>query len=251
MDFSLNGKVAVVTGATKGMGRAIAGEFANQGAKLTIVSRTPADCIRVAEELHEAGAEAIAMSADISGMADVGRIIDETLKQFGRIDILVNNAGVARTKPAFEVTEDDWNHVQDIDSKSVFFLCQKAGSFMRENGGGKIINVASIGGIVGQKGLAPYCAAKGGVIQMTRTLALEWAKYNIQINAVCPGYVRTPMNDSIIDNKEIVDSIVRRIPMRRFGTPEEIAGICVFLASDASSYVTGQAICVDGGMVAE
>lgn len=251
MDFSLQDKVAIITGATKGMGRAIADTYAQHGAKLAIVSRTPADCQRVAEELRSTGAEAINVPADISRMGDLERIVQKTMNAYGQVDILVNNAGATMTKHAFDISEADWDHVQDVDLKSTFFLSQMVGRIMKERGGGKIINVASIAGIVGQRGLVPYCAAKSGVIQLGRALALEWSKYNIQINAVCPGYIRTPMNDEIINNEDVVSKIVSHIPMRRFGTPEEIAGICLYLASDASSYVTGQAICVDGGMVAE
>ncbi len=253
MDYKLSGKTVVVTGATKGIGRAIAEAFAVENTNLTIISRRQSDCERVAKELKDANpsCQVLPLAADISQMKDIDRIIDKTLDTFGKIDIIVNNAGAAITGPALGTTESDWNYVIDVDLKAVFFLCQKAAALMKEQGGGKIINIASIAGLVGQKGLAPYCAAKGGVIQLTKALSLEWAKYNIQINAVCPGYVRTPMNDEIIDNDAIVKNITSRIPMRRFGLPAELAGICVFLATEGSNYMTGQAICVDGGMTAE
>lgn len=253
MQLDLTGKVVVITGATKGIGRAIAEAFASEKAYLTIVSRSQTDCERVAKELMEAheGCKVLPLSADISSMYDIDRIISTTISHYGKLDAIVNNAGSAITGPAFSATEKEWDHVMNIDCKAVYFLCQKAGLYMKDHGGGKIINIASAAGIVGMRGLAPYSAAKGGVVQMTKTFALEWAKHNIQVNAVCPGYVRTPMNDEIIDNKAVVDSIVKKIPMRRFGNPEEIAGLCVFLATEGSNYITGQAICVDGGMVAE
>lgn len=253
MQTNLAGNVVIITGATKGIGRAIAEAFAAEKAYLTIASRKQADCVRVAKELTEAypGCQVLPIAADISKMEDIERLIQQTIEHYGRLDTIVNNAGSAITGSAFSTTEEEWEHVMNVDCKAVYFLCQKAGLYMKEHDGGKIINIASAAGIVGMRGLAPYSAAKGGVVQMTKTFALEWAKHNIQVNAVCPGYVRTPMNDEIIDNKAVVDSIIKKIPMRRFGEPKEIAGLCVFLATEGADYMTGQAICVDGGMVAE
>lgn len=253
MQLDMTGKAVIITGATKGIGRAIAEAFASEKAYLTIASRKQQDCERVAQELMEAypGCMVLPCAADISRMADIENLIQSTIDCYGRLDAIVNNAGSAITGPAFSATEEEWEHVMNVDCKAVYFLCQKAGLYMKDHGGGKIINIASAAGIVGMRGLAPYSAAKGGVVQMTKTFALEWAKHNIQVNAVCPGYVRTPMNDEIIDNKAVVDSIIKKIPMRRFGEPKEIAALCVFLATTGSNYITGQAICVDGGMVAE
>lgn len=249
--FNLDGKVALVTGSTKGIGYGIAMGLANAGADLVIVSRHQDDCDRVAEEVRNKLCDAIGIATDITKKDQVEALITKTIAKFGRIDILVNNAGTAITKKAEELTEEDFDRVVNLDQRAVFFMSQAVGKFMIKQGGGRIINIASILGLVGDRQVLPYCVAKGGVIQMTRALALEWAKYKIQVNALCPGYVITPMNEADLKNEKIYNHIIKSIPMRRLGEVEDIAGAAIFLASDASNYITGQYLVIDGGWTAQ
>jgi len=250
--MSLKGKVAIVTGSTKGIGNGFAHALAKEGADVVVVSRNQADCDKVATQLSETyGVKTLGCAADVTDMARIDALVVATVEAFGRIDILVNNAGSALTKRAEDITEADWDRIMDVDLKSVFFTAQAAGKVMIEQKGGKIINIASILGLVADKQVLPYCVAKGGVLQMTRALALEWAKHNIQVNAICPGYVITPMNEADLNDEKISSHLLRKIAMRRFGKVEEMAAACVFLASDGSSYMTGQQIVIDGGWTCE
>ncbi|MGB9804601.1 SDR family NAD(P)-dependent oxidoreductase [Desulfofundulus sp.] len=249
--FSLNGKVALVTGSTKGIGYGIALALAQAGADLVIVSRNQADCDRVAGEVRGTGRRAIGVATDVTQNDQVQSLVERTMAEYGRIDILVNNAGTAITKRAEDLTEADFDRVVALDQRAVFFVAQAVGRQMIRQGGGRIINVASILGLVGERQVLPYCVAKGGVIQMTRALALEWAKYNINVNALCPGYVITPMNEADLKNEKIYNHLIKNIPMRRLGQVEDMVGAVVFLASDAASYMTGQCLVIDGGWTAQ
>ncbi|MFX4262231.1 SDR family NAD(P)-dependent oxidoreductase [Pelotomaculum propionicicum] len=249
--FSLEGKVALVTGSTKGIGYGIAMGLANAGADLVIVSRHQADCDRVAEEVRSRLCDAIGIATDITKKDQLEALITKTIAQYGRIDILVNNAGTAITKKAEDLTEEDFDRVVNLDQRAVFTMSHAVGKVMIKQGGGKIINIASILGLVGDRQVLPYCVAKGGVIQMTKALALEWAKYNIRVNAICPGYVITPMNEADLKNEKIYNHIIKSIPMRRLGQVEDISGAAVYLASDASNYMTGQHLVIDGGWTAQ
>lgn len=249
--FSLNGKVALVTGSTKGIGYGIALALAQAGADLVIVSRNQADCDRVANEVRSIGRRAIGVATDVTQNDQVQSLVERTIAEYGRIDILVNNAGTAITKRAEDLTEADFDRVVALDQRAVFFVAQAVGRQMIKQGGGRIINVASILGLVGERQVLPYCVAKGGVIQMTRALALEWAKYNVNVNALCPGYVITPMNEADLKNEKIYNHLIKNIPMRRLGQVEDMVGAAVFLASDAASYMTGQCLVIDGGWTAQ
>lgn len=250
--MQLIGKTAIVTGSTKGIGRGLAEALASEGANIVVVSRNQADCEAVAAELDAAhGVETLAHSADVTDMAKIEGLTAAVKSRFGRIDILVNNAGSAITKRAEEITEADWDRVLNVDLKAVFFLAQAVGRVMIEQKAGKIINIASILGLVADKQVLPYCVAKGGVLQMTRALALEWARHNIQVNAICPGYVITPMNEADLSNEKISGHILKKIAMRRFGKVEDMTAACVLLASNASDYMTGQQIVIDGGWTCE
>ncbi|MFZ5643506.1 MAG: SDR family NAD(P)-dependent oxidoreductase [Bacillota bacterium] len=250
-EFNLNGRVALVTGSTKGIGYGIALGMARAGADLVIVSRNQADCDRVAGEITGMGRRSAGIAADITQNEQVLKLVERAVAEFGRVDILVNNAGTAITRKAEDLTEADFDRVVGLDQRAVFFVAQAVGRQMIRQGGGRIINVASILGLVGERQVLPYCVAKGGVIQMTRALALEWAKYNINVNALCPGYVITPMNEADLKDEKIYSHLVKSIPMRRLGRLEDMAGAAVFIASDAAGYMTGQCLVVDGGWTAQ
>lgn len=249
--FDLTGKTALVTGATKGLGYGMALALAQAGADIVVVSRTPADCRRVAAEITAMGRKALAAPTDVSQKQAIEKLVSKVVDNFGKIDILVNNAGTAVTKPAENLTEDEWDRVIDTNLKGVFIMAQSVGREMIKQKKGKIINISSMFGLVGDKAVLPYLASKGGVIQLTKGLALEWAKHNIQVNAVAPGYVKTSMNEKEFSEEKIYNYIVGKIPMRRLGKVEEIAGAVVFLASDVANYITGTTLAVDGGWLAQ
>jgi gluconate 5-dehydrogenase len=250
--FDLSGRVAVVTGSTRGIGLGLAVGLAEQGADIVITSRSQADCETTAESIRELGRRALAKCCDVTDGRSIERLAHAAETEFGRVDILVNNAGSAFRKAAEELTEEDWDRVMNVDLKGVFLCSISFGKRMISRKSGKIINVASILGLVGEGQLLPYCVAKGGVVQMTRALAVEWAKYNIQVNALCPGYVMTAMNQkTLTTNREVYDHIISRTPARRLGQVTDIIGVAQLLASDASNYMTGQTLVVDGGWTAE
>lgn len=249
--LSLDGKVALVTGSTKGIGRGLLEGLARAGADVVVVSRNQADCNRVAEEVRQYGRKALPLAADVTDLEAIENLVTKTIEYYGRIDILINNAGSAITKKAEDLTEADWDRVLNVDLKGVFFCAQAVGRQMIVQKGGKIINVASILGLVGDRQVLPYAVAKGGVIQMTKALALEWARYNIQVNALCPGYVITPMNEADLRNEKIYNHVTQKIAQRRLGEIGDMVGAVVFMSSEAANYMTGQSIVIDGGWTAE
>lgn len=250
--FEAKDKVVIVTGATKGIGSGIADVFAETGAKVVVVSRKQTECEAKAAELSEKyGVDAYAHSCDVQDLTSINDLVEDTVKKYGQIDVLVNNAGVAVTKPAVDLTESDWDKVLNTNLKGVFFLCQAAGKHMIEQKKGKIINIASMFGLVGDKNILPYLASKGGVVQITRGLALEWAKYNVQVNAVAPGYVVTAINEKELNTENVRTHIFSKTPMRRYADAREIASTVLYLASDESSFVTGSVYSVDGGWTAQ
>jgi len=251
--FSLTGKVALVTGAMRGMGKADALALASQGATVVVTDIDVKACEAVVKEITAAGGKAAAFAMDVTDKKQIDAVFDAVIKQFKKLDILVNNAGVFLPKPALELTEQDWQKTIDINLKGYFLCAQRAAKEMAKQKKGRIINIASIacGQVgVGFLGSAHYSATKGGVIGMTETMALEWAPLGITVNAIGPGAIDTPMVGSIKDSPEAMKSITARIPMKRMGTPEEIAAAVVFLASDEASYVTGATLFVDGGYLA-
>ena len=249
--FDLTGKVALVTGSTQGIGRAVALGMANAGADVVVVGRSVDNCNAVAGEIRDMGRRALAVPTDITDQAAVQRMVDAAVAEFGHIDVLVNNAGSAVTRKAEELTMEEWDYVTDVDLRSAFMVAQAVGKVMIRQNGGRIINTVSVYGYVGGKLVLPYLAAKGGLAQVTKGLAMEWAKYNINVNAFVPGYIRTPMNDKELENEKVYNSIIRKIPARRLGTVEDMIGGMIFLASDASDYVTGAFLAVDGGWMCE
>jgi NAD(P)-dependent dehydrogenase (short-subunit alcohol dehydrogenase family) len=249
--FSLMGKTAIVTGASRGIGEAIAKGFANAGADLVLVSRNRVALENVAKEIGGLGRKALPIVADIGVPEEIERAVDAVLKIFPRIDILVNNAGISPVlKKAEEVNLGEWEEIVRVNLTGTFLFCQAAGKVMIQQGGGKIINMVSVGAVVGFPRQIAYCATKGGILQLTRVLAIEWTRYNIQVNAIGPAYLETELTEGMRESKIISENLLRRTPMGRFGKPEEVVGAALYLASDASSYVTGQTLFVDGGWLA-
>ena len=249
MDSSVSGKVAIVTGSTKGIGRGIAEGFAGNGCNVVVVSRHESDCAEVTEAFQKSyGVKAIGIGADITDQNDIDRIVSKTVEHFGRIDVLVNNAGTAVTKNAEDLTREDWDRVMDLNMKAVFFCAQAVGKQMIKQKQGKIINISSSLAFYVDKRILPYTVSKAALIQMTKALGLEWAKHNIQVNAICPGYVITELNEKELTDEQVAPAILKRIPMRRFAEASEMTDAALFLASGGSDYMTGQFIVVDGGL---
>ena len=246
--FDLNGKVAVVTGGTKGLGYGIVMVFAYHGAKVVITSRHQEDCDVVAAEVAAMGGEAMGIKADVQNVEEIQNLVDRTVEKYGRLDIMVNNAGVAVTRRLTDMTEADYERVIDSNLKSVYFGAQIAAKQMIAQGeGGKIINMCPIGGIKGNNQLSIYGASKAGAINLTKSMAWEWGRYGINVNAICPGYVKTDLNAEQLENPQFKDKVLKGIPLRRFGTVQEIAALTLFLASDCCNMLTGEYIVADMG----
>lgn len=246
--FDLTGKVAVVTGGTKGLGYGIVMALAYHGAKVVVTSRHQDDCDAVAKEVEEMGGTAVGIKTDVQNIDEIQNLVDKTVEKYGRLDIMVNNAGVAVTKRLTDMTEADYNKVIDSNLKSVYFGSQAAAKQMIEQGeGGKIINMCSIGGIKGNNQLSTYGASKAGAINLTKSMAWEWGRYGINVNAICPGYVKTALNAEQLENPKFKEKTLKGIPLRRFGTVQEIAALTLFLASDSCNMLTGEAIVADMG----
>ena len=249
--FSLKEKVAIVTGAGRGIGKSIALAFAEAGADVVVAARTGKEIEQTAEEINRLGRKAIFVPMDVRKARGVQDMVDQTLDKFGKIDILVNNAGIATGKSAFEISEEDWHRVLDTNLTGPF-LCSKAvGRHMVKRRRGAIINIVSTLAIRGMPERLDYCASKGGLIQITKVLALEWAQYNIRVNAIGPGFFYTPMTARRHDDPDYREKLLPSIPLRRLGQANEIAPLAVYLACDASSYVTGEAFFIDGGILAK
>ena len=245
--MDLSGKVAIVTGAGSGIGYAIAERFAAAGASVCVNYLGYEDD---AKALVQRLPKAIAFEADVAKMGDVQAMVDATVKELGSVDVLVNNAGVERSMPFFDIDEATWDFMLDVDLKGAFLCAQASARAMRDAGkGGSIVNISSIHEDVPFPGFTPYCAAKGGLRMMMRNAALELAVHHIRVNNVAPGAIATPINTKTLDDPEKVATLQRIIPLQRMGRPEEVAEVALFLASDASSYVTGSTYYVDGGMV--
>ena len=248
--FNLAGKTALVTGAGKGIGQAIAIAFAEFGADLLICSRTEADLEKTAQRIRGYGRRAYPFLMDISNMEDVRRGSQKAIGMADQIDILVNNAGTNIPKKALEVTEREWDIIQNTNVKGLFFFTQAIAKGMIERKKGKIINIASNMGLVGTVERSPYVTSKGAVVLLTKALALEWAPYNVNVNAICPSLIKTPLVAPILADPEFMTNMLRKIPMGRPGEVEDVTGAALFLASEASNFVTGHALAVDGGYVA-
>jgi len=247
----LSGKLALIVGGGRGLGRAIALAFADAGADVAVASRTRKQLDEVAEEIRARNRRALAVETNVSDSASVARMVEAVRKEFGRIDIGVNSAGIGWMSRVVDTTDDAWKLVIDTNLTGTFYCCREVGRVMIEQQAGSIINIASVAGVKGPPGLGAYAASKGGVISLTRVLALEATRFNVRVNAIAPGYFRTDMNALVLDDPEMGPKILRRIPMRRVGQPEELGPLAVFLASDQASYVTGEVYFISGGEMAQ
>lgn len=245
--FDLSGKTAIVTGGNGGIGLGIAQGLAEAGANLVIAARNEEKTEGVIADLKSKGFSCIGVRCDVVDAAQIENTVRSGLKEYGSIDILVNNAGISAGGAAEDIEEAVWDSVMDVNLKSVMRFSQIVHPHMKEAGGGKIINIGSMYSIFGSAMVTPYSASKGGVIQLTKSLAVSWAQHNIQVNAILPGWITTEMTAPAIDNKMFYDSILARSPTGRFGEIDELAGAGVFLASAASQFVTGISLPVDGG----
>ena len=246
--FDLTGRVAVVTGANTGIGQAIALALAAAGADIAAVGRSAAT--DTVEQVRAMGRKAEIVSADLSTIEPVGRVVDETVEKLGGLNILVNNAGIIRRADAVDFSEEDWDAVVDTNLKSVFFLCQAAGRHMIAAGGGKIINIASMLTFQGGIRVPSYAASKSGIAGVTKLLANEWATKGVNVNAIAPGYITTNNTAALQADETRNKAIVDRIPAGRWGSPSDLGGAAVFLASSAADYVQGHILAVDGGWLA-
>ncbi len=247
--FSLEGKVAVISGASRGIGHASALALADAGASVVVASRKIADLEPVAEEVKAKGVKSMAVAAHIAKIEDSKALTEQVMKAFGRIDILMNNAGTnPYYGPIMDQDEKTYDITMNVNLKGLFFLSQLTARIMKGQGGGCIINTASIGGLrAGELGV--YCVSKAAVIMLTQVMAKEWGQYNIRVNAIAPGIIKTRLSEALWKDPTVNVKAVASIPIMRLGEPEEVAGAVVFLASKAGSYITGETIVIDGGRV--
>jgi NAD(P)-dependent dehydrogenase (short-subunit alcohol dehydrogenase family) len=248
--FDLKGKKAVITGGSSGLGVQYAKALAGQGADVAVVARRIEELEKVRDELRKFGTDSIAVQCDVSKNDSIVKAVNEIIKHFGSIDILVNNAGIEIAENIEDVSEEHFNKIISVNLKGTFMMSKVISEYMKKQNQGKIINIGSLGSHIGLAGSTVYCSTKGGVISFSRALAIELAKYNIQVNTISPGYFRTSMTEAFFQDEEHNKWIKERIPLGRIGTAADLAGTVIFLASDASNYITGQNITVDGGWLA-
>lgn len=248
--FDLSGRVVWVTGASRGIGAALAVALARGGASLVLGARRIEDLDETAQAVAAAGAAVLPVALDVTKTASIEGSVRRATERFGRLDVLFNNAGIEEVRPSFDVDEELWDRILDTNLKGAFFAAQAAGRAMRAGGGGSIVNIASLTSMVGVPTAVPYGSSKSGLLGMTRALAAEWAPFGIRVNAIAPGYFRTSMTDAFYESGDWQERMLGRIPMSRFGELDDLAGAAQFLASDASAYMTGQCIAIDGGFLA-
>lgn len=248
--FTLTGKIALITGAGKGLGRACALALAHAGADIGLGLRDVNTAEDLEQEIKAMGRRVIRLQMDVSSLDQINSAVDSLIEQLGKIDILVNNVGVAPDNPAEKVTEEDFDYTINLNLKGTFFTAQAVGKQMIKQGGGRIINMSSQAGFIALDDESIYCMTKAGINHLTKNLASEWAKYNINVNAVAPTFIETPGTEPWLKDKDFRQSVIDRIPLGRIGQPMEVAGAVVFLASDAASLITGDIMLIDGGWTA-
>ena len=226
----LKGKVALITGSTRGIGKEFALGFAREGADVIINGRSFEKAAEVAKEIESHGVRSVAVGADVSSSQDVTRMVEEAAGHFGRIDVLVNNAGINPfILEAEKIKEEGWDQTMNVNLKGVFLCCQVVGKKMIQQGGGKIINISSAAGILGEQGFLPYCVSKAGVMTLTRILAYEWSRYNIRVNAIAPGFIAGGMNEPVLRKETLVSGLAQKVPLKRLGDVKEIVNVALFL----------------------
>ncbi|MBI4481781.1 MAG: 3-oxoacyl-ACP reductase FabG [Acidobacteria bacterium] len=245
--FSLQGKIALVTGASRGIGQHLAVELARAGADLVICARSEAPLRETARKIQALGQRCLVERVDIADIASAEAMVERVRTQWGRLDILINNAGTVHVETILDLKPADWDRVLETNLRGAVFCARACARLMRQNGGGKIVNIASIAGLQSEEKLVAYSASKAALIQFTRTAALEWARDRILVNALCPGYIVTDLNRTFLESEAGAHYIRRHIPLGRAGRPEDLTGAVLFLASPASDWVTGCTLVVDGG----
>ncbi|HEX3718093.1 MAG TPA: glucose 1-dehydrogenase [Verrucomicrobiae bacterium] len=246
--FDLSGKIAVVTGTSRGLGQYLGRALAKAGADLVVTSRDPATLKPFQQEVEALGRKALPLALDVRNHESIQTMVERAMENYGKIDILVNNAGCNVRKPALDVSWDDWNLILDTNLRGTFFVSQAVARQMIPKKYGRIINIGSVTCVAGYAGLGPYGASRGGVKQLTMSLADDWGVHGITVNCLAPGWFKTAQNSVMYENGEWVDYLCDRIPLKRPGQPNDLDGAIVFLASDASSYITAQTLLVDGGI---
>jgi NAD(P)-dependent dehydrogenase (short-subunit alcohol dehydrogenase family) len=249
--FSLHGKLSIVTGGGRGLGYGIALALAGAGSDLVLAARSKHELERISQKIiTDTKRKVFPLSLDLTKKGEIERLVKAVLDEFGRIDVLVNNAGTNVRKPFLEITQQDFDDVVQVNLRAVFFLTQAVVNEMMKQKMGKIINIASLASQIGLRNVSAYAASKGGIASLTKSLALELAPYNINVNAIAPGYYQTKMTEALFRDEEGYRWVLSRIPMGRAGVPDDLAGAAVFLSSSASDYITGQILFVDGGWIA-
>jgi NAD(P)-dependent dehydrogenase (short-subunit alcohol dehydrogenase family) len=249
--FRLKGKIALVTGSAQGLGKEIASSLAQNGCSLVLADIAYPE--ETAKQIEEIGSRSISVKADISDEAEVKDMVEKAISEYKKVDILVNNAGISQL--SYTATEDlpieEWDKIIAVNLRGTFLCCKHVGKQMIRSGGGSIINISTTAGMTGVPRAPAYCASKAGIILLTKSLALEWVRYNIRVNAIAPHYLETELTKGLRASEKVYDGLVKQIPMRRFAKPAEVVGTVLFLSSPASSYITGTVMVVDGGFLAQ